>query len=324
MTSRASKRKKVAVFMGGPSPEHEVSLKSGENVLRHLDPEKFEGFEFVISRTGEWPLTGEALRAQADLAFIAMHGAYGEDGTVQHLLEIISMPHTGSSAASSALGMNKFISLRHLADHGLTVPRTLLFHRLEWQLDRVAVLHKIKLYLEKPWIVKPNRGGSSIGVRIAQTPDELFHALEEGFAGNADLIMEPFIAGREYTCAVLDSGLPGAAFALPPTEIVPRKGSFFDYEEKYSPTGAQEITPARLPQSYLTAIQRIALQAHRALGCRGFSRTDMILGKDRRFYVLEVNTIPGLTEGSLLPKSAAAYGLPMEKVLEIVIEAALR
>jgi D-alanine-D-alanine ligase len=318
------KRKKVAVFSGGPSPEHEVSLRSGRNVLKHLDPEKFEGFEFVVSKTGEWPMADEALRAQADLAFIAMHGAYGEDGTVQHLLEIMPLPHTGSSAASSALGMNKFISLRHLADHGLLVPRTFLFHRLEWQADRAAILQKVKLYLEKPWIVKPNRGGSSIGVRIAKTPDELFHALEAGFAENTDLIVEPFIAGREYTCAVLDSGLPGAAFALPPTEIVPRKGSFFDYEEKYSPTGAQEITPARVPQSYITAIQRIALQAHRALGCRGFSRTDMILGQDRKLYVLEVNMIPGLTEGSLFPKSAAAYGLPMERVLEIIIEAALR
>ncbi len=319
----------MAVFSGGPSPEHEVSLKSGKNVLKHLDPEKYEGFEFVVSRTGEWPLSDEELRARSDLAFIAMHGPYGEDGTVQHLLEIMPLPHTGSSAVSSALGMNKFISLRHLADHGLTVPRTLLFHRLGWQADRASILQKIQWYLEKPWVVKPNRGGSSIGVRIAKTPDELFHALETGFKENTDLIVEPFIAGREYTCAVLDSGLPltgqaGAAFALPPTEIVPQGRSFFDYEAKYTPGASLEITPARVPQSYITAIQRIALQAHRALGCRGFSRTDMILGRDRKIYVLEVNTIPGLTEGSLLPKSAEAYGLPMERVLDIVIEAALR
>ena len=232
-TKHPGKRQKVAIFSGGPSPEHEVSLKSGKNVLKHLDPEKYEGFEFVVSKTGEWPMEDEMLRAQADLAFIAMHGPYGEDGTVQHLLEIMPLPHTGSSAAASALGMNKFISLRHLADHGLTVPRTLLFHRLGWQTDRAAVLQKIQWYLEKPWVVKPNRGGSSIGVRIAKTPDELFHALENGFAETSDVIVQPFIAGREYTCAVLDSGLPlagqaGAAFALPPTEILPKTaGGFF-------------------------------------------------------------------------------------------------
>ncbi len=321
---KAKKRKKVAVVSGGPSPEHEVSLKSGKNVLKHLNPEKFEGFEFVVSRAGGWPMTEEALRTQADLAFIAMHGPYGEDGTIQHMLEAMSLPHTGSSAAAAALGMNKFVSLRHLADHGLTVPRTLLFHRIGWQADRVAVLQKTKWYLEKPWVVKPNRGGSSIGVRIAQTPNELFHSFEAGFAETPDLIVQSFIPGREYTCAVLDSGLPGAAFALPVTEIIPQKSLFFDYEAKYTPGAALEITPARVPQSYKIAFQRIALQSHRALGCRGFSRTDMILGKDKKIYVLEVNTIPGLTENSLLPKAAEAYGLTMEQVLDLVIEAALR
>ncbi|MCL4404258.1 D-alanine--D-alanine ligase [Patescibacteria group bacterium] len=323
-TKHPGKRKKVAIFSGGPSPEHEVSLKSGKNVLKHLNPEKYEGFEFVVSKTGEWPLAEETLRAQADLAFIAMHGPYGEDGTVQHLLETMSLPHTGSSAAASALGMNKFISLRHLADHGLTVPRTLLFHRIEWLRDRAAVLQKVQWYLEKPWVVKPNRGGSSIGVKMAGTPDELFHALEEGFEETPDIIVQPFIAGREYTCAVLDSGISGAAFSLPPTEIVPQGRSFFDYEAKYTPGASLEITPARAPQSYITAFQRTALFAHNVLGCRGFSRTDMILGRDHKLYVLEVNTIPGLTENSLLPKAAASYGLSMQDVLDVVIEAALR
>ncbi|MGC9610913.1 MAG: D-alanine--D-alanine ligase [Minisyncoccia bacterium] len=316
------KKKRVAVLSGGPSPEHEVSLKSGRNVVKNLDPEKYEVGEIVISKSGEWPISPEEFKKKFDTAFIAMHGAYGEDGTVQRMLDEIKMPYTGSGASASALGMNKWLSLRLFQDAGLLIPPTIHLHKRAWLEDRNDVLKKIKHSFTKPWVIKPNAGGSSFGVEIVKNENDLSRALEFAFKESKEIIIQEFIAGREFTCGVLDGGLPRSAFALPPTEIVPIGSPFFDYKAKYEPAGALEITPARLPDSYLQAIKRAAILAHKVVGCRGFSRTDFILGKNRKLYVLEINTIPGLTENSLVPKATVAFGMPFRKFLEILIEGA--
>ncbi|KKU91097.1 MAG: D-alanine-D-alanine ligase [Candidatus Jorgensenbacteria bacterium GW2011_GWA1_48_11] len=316
-----SNKVRITVLMGGPSHEYEVSLNSGKNVLTHLNTDKYHVDSIHIDKKGEWPLRPEHLKGKTDMAFIAMHGPYGEDGTIQSLLEAIELPYTGSNALVSALGMNKFLSLRHFRDSGLRIPLTILVSKKDWLRNAARVLKEINSYLEYPLVVKPNQFGSSVGVVFVNHRNDLAATLEKSFAGARDLIVQPFIAGKEVTCAVLDQGFGKTAYALPPTEIVPLASHFFDYESKYDPKGALEITPARLPETWLREIKQTAVRAHYALGCRGMSRTDMILGKDNKLYVLELNTIPGLTENSLLPKAALSVGIGFSQLLDRIINA---
>ncbi len=318
-----NKKKKIAVLMGGPSPEHEVSLASGKNVAANLDPERYEVKEFVISKKGEWPIEPAELKKLFHLAFIAMHGPYGEDGTVQGILDAVKMPYTGSGAMASALGMNKWLSLRLFQDAGLLIPSTIHLSKHAWFTDRDGVAKKIKTYLPKPWVIKPNASGSSLGVKIVKSEKDLKQALEFAFKDFNEIIVQEFIAGRELTCGVIDSGIPNSTFVLPPTEIVSVGSAFFDYKAKYEPAAAMEITPAQLPDSYLQAVKRIALKAHKILDCRSFSRSDFILSSKGKLYILETNTIPGMTENSLVPKAAQAMGTSFPKLLEIIIEGSL-
>lgn len=315
---------KVAVLMGGPSAEHDISLKTGRNVLVNLDDKKYEGKPVVVSREGGWEIPPPKLKHLADVVFIAMHGDYGEDGTVQAELEFLGIPYTGSDSFSSAFGMNKFLSLQFLRDAGFDVPYTMLVHKINWLDDPYDTLAKINLYIERPWVIKPNRGGSSLDVVITDDINDLQKTMFHLFKKYPDLIIQPFVRGKEVTCGVLDWGLPGSAYALPPTEIVPRKGNFFDYKSKYEPEGALEITPARLPNTKLEEIKRIAKDIHIAMNLRGMSRTDMIVGEDGRTYILEVNTIPGLTETSLLPKAANAVGISFSELINRIIRSALQ
>lgn len=316
-------KKRIAVLTGGPSPEHDVSLATGKNIVLNLDPEKYETKEFTIGRSGEWPVEPEDLKKLFDLAFIAMHGPYGEDGTVQSILDSVGMPYTGSGSAASALGMNKWLSLRLFRDAGISVPPTIHLSKHEWFKDRDGIAKKITSLLGKPWVIKPNASGSSLGVRIEKDAKDLKQALELSFKDFKEIIVQEFIPGLELTCGVVDSGMPRSAFALPPTEIVPVGDTFFDYKAKYESGGAMEITPARLPDSYLQAVKRTALKVHKILGCRSFSRSDFILDQKGKLYMLETNTIPGMTENSLLPKAAKVLNISFPKLLEIVIEGSL-
>jgi D-alanine-D-alanine ligase len=318
----AGKKKKIAVLKGGPSPEHDVSLNTGKNVALNLDPEKYEAEEFTISRSGEWPIKPEELKKLFDLAFIAMHGPYGEDGTVQSILDSVGMPYTGSSAASSALGMNKWLSLRLFQDAGILIPPTIHLSRHEWFKDREGVAKKIRSMLGKPWVIKPNASGSSIGVRIEKDDKDLRPALEISLRDSKEIIVQEFIPGRELTCGVIDSGFPSSAFVLPPTEIIAAGAQFFDYRTKYDPATI-EVTPAKLHDSQTQMVKRTALLAHKVLGCRSFSRSDFILTPKGKLYILETNTIPGMTENSLVPRAAKSIGMSFPKLLEIVIEGSL-
>ncbi len=319
----SEQRIKVAVLMGGPSSEHEVSLKTGQNVIKNLDSEKYEAEPIIIEKNGEWPVPINILKDKTDVAFIAMHGEYGEDGGVQSFLDSLPVFYTGSNALVSALGMNKFISSRHFEDYGLKTPNSILLSKWEWRMNPNLAIKKIFWNLEKPWVIKPNRGGSSVGVKIVNNTEDLVVGLQNGFMSAKDIIIQNFIKGREVTCAVLDHGFERSAYPLMPTEIVPLKNNFFDYVSKYDPKGSLEITPARFSEPWLQTIRRTAVHAHNVLGCRGMSSTDMILGDDGNLYVLEINTIPGLTEASLLPKSAAHQGISFPNLLHRIIQAAI-
>ncbi len=324
MISKGNKKKKVAVLVGGPSDEHEVSLESGNEVLKNLPREKYEGRIIVVSREGEWELPLEDVRRSYDLAFIAMHGSYGEDGTVQRMLEEVGMPYTGSTSSVSALGMNKFMSLRIFKAAGFTVPPTQHFTRNHWNNRKEDVVESIVHHLDKPWILKPNSSGSSVGVKIVKKESELPSALDFLFREFKEVIVQKYIEGKEVTCGVLDYGSADTAFPLLPTEIVPIQRDFFDYKAKYD-TGCHEyVTPARIPAPYLKEVRKIALSAHKLVGARHFSRTDMIIGKDKKIYVLEINTIPGFTEISLLPQEAKHYGISFVKLLDMVLESAFK
>ena len=317
------KKLRVAVLLGGPSEEHEVSLKSGEQVLKYLNPELYEPVRVLIARTGEWEIPAKKLKNYADVAFVALHGPYGEDGTVQEVLESVGIPYAGSGAKESAFAMNKFLTTRHLREAGVNVPLTTLLTKSDWQNEPLTIVQKIKHYFGFPIVVKPNNSGSSVGVTIVGGEEKLTLAFNESFNVSREALIQEFIRGRELTCGVLDRGSAGTEFALLPTEIVPRVSRFFDYKAKYEEGGSEEITPPRdLPDNIVKRIRETALQVHRLLGSRGFSRVDMILDKDGELIVLESNTIPGLTAQSLLPKAALASGITFSELVDRLIHAA--
>ncbi|MFH1192997.1 MAG: D-alanine--D-alanine ligase [Candidatus Jorgensenbacteria bacterium] len=324
--ARETKEKKtrVAVLMGGPSSEHEVSLKSGKQVVKALNRDRYDVREVMISKKGEWDISPEALAAEADIAFIALHGTYGEDGTVQAILEEAGIPYTGALRNESALGMNKFASLMLVKAAGYAVPHSFLVGKAEWRRDPLLVWNRMRHYLGFPFVVKPNANGSSVGVYIIRAYEELHPAMRDIFSFSREALFQNFIKGREITCAVADHGWPESAFPFPPTEIIPRISPFFDYRAKYEPGGSHEITPARFPAPMLRRIEQTAVGIHRLLGARGISRSDFIVDSRNTVYFLEINTIPGFTEQSLVPKAAAASGIPFSELLDIIIDASQR
>lgn len=310
------KKLRIGVLMGGPSSEHEVSLNTGKMVLRNLDPKKFKAVPIKIDRNGDWPITLEALKEKIDIAFIAMHGKYGEDGQIQSLLETFDIPYTGSDPIASALAINKQKSSVLFANYGLNIPRSLALKKEDPHIE-FAVIKSFSL----PIVIKPTTGGSSIGVSIAKRKADLKYAIQKALHHSDEVIAQQYIKGREVTCGVLE--INQIPIALLPTEIIPNNSSFFDYYSKYNTSGSMEITPPNLPKKMIRKIQSIALEAHKTLGCSGMSRTDMILSKGGKIYVLETNTIPGLTETSLLPQQAKKMGIDSPKLLEIIINSAL-
>jgi D-alanine-D-alanine ligase len=309
--------------MGGPSHEHEVSLKSGKKVAAGLHPEHYEGNTVLIDKKGKWAIHPEDLQDIADVAFIAMHGNYGEDGTIQSMLDEAGIPYTGSNALSSALAMNKFLSGQLFRTHGLVTPLTFLVNKKDWEENPTSAMMPFRQYLTFPIVVKPNNNGSSVGVYIVKNREGFEEAMKNVFAISREALIQAFIRGREVTCGVLDQGWAHSAYPLLPTEIIPRSSHFFDYDAKYTPGASEEQTPARISDTLTKEIQRAAVAAHRIVGAKGFSRTDMIIDPQGNAFVLEINTIPGLTEESLLPKAALATGISFDELLHRIIQAAL-
>ncbi len=312
----------IAVICGGPSSEHGVSLKTAKMVLGHLDRTRYAAILVTIGKDGAWKFgsakpvgIGAALTrlASFDFAFIAMHGVFGEDGRMQALLEWVGIPYSGSGVTSSAMAMDKGIANGIYRAAGMRVPRYGVFER-----DSREEGYRRAL----PAVVKPINGGSSVGVSIARTRGELRKGIDRVLRNSTRVMVQRFVKGREFTCGVLEDG-KGTAFALPPTEIVPRASAFFDYRAKYAAGGSEEITPAVLPRAMTKTMQAMALTAHHALGCRGMSRSDFIL-RGRTFFILETNTIPGMTETSLLPQAARAAGIDFSAMLDLIIAAGMR
>ena len=304
-----------------------MSLKSADMISRNLDVSKYDVYKVLIHKDETWQFLpddkkldlGQAIsHISAEhfdaAAFIAVHGLFGKDGRLQALLEGIHLPYTGSSSSVSAIAMDKSASNLVYASAGLMVPPFVT-------LNVADKLYKIET-LKFPVIVKPLRGGSSIGLSKVENKDGIKSALDEGFKHDENVIIQEFVKGREITCGVLEdqNGMP---FALPPTEIIPAEGKLFDYEAKYVPGASQEITPPNLSADKIKEVQDLAVRAHRVLGCSGISRSDFIL-KDDSWYILETNTIPGMTETSLIPQEAKAAGISPSELLDIVIASALR
>ncbi|MDP3947639.1 MAG: D-alanine--D-alanine ligase [bacterium] len=318
-----SKKIRVAVLMGGPSSEYDVSLETGKMVLSSLDREKYEAFPITVAR--ERDATIGLQKDKTDVVFIAMHGEYGEDGTVQALLKALGVPYTGSGVLASALGMNKPLSSRLLRDCGLTVPDFVTVGRHEFSSASERVVADAVRKLGLPLVTKPVDRGSSVGVSIVRDEQSLAPGLEAALCLSREAMVQRYIKGREVTCSVLENETaPEGIFALPPTEIIPKGRAFFDYHAKYTAGASEEITPPRLPAATVRRVQDIALKTHTIVGCSGMSRTDMIIGEDGAIYVLELNTIPGMTPTSLLPQAAQAAGIPFPELLDRIIFVALR
>ena len=306
------KKLTVALLAGGISSEREVSLQSGDQVYEALDKDKYQ-IRRYDPKTDLGRLVKDA--SGIDVALIILHGPYGEDGTVQGLLDLLGIPYQGSGVLGSALAMNKAVTKKLYELAGLPVPSYIIYDRS----DNVNVDACVK-QLGLPLVVKPVSGGSSVGMSIVRSAADLQDALDKAIVYDNAVMAEAFIAGIELTAVVIGNK---KMKALPIIEIVPDKSrEFFDYEAKYTPGVTQEICPSRIDDELTQQTQSYAKIAHRALYCWGYSRTDMIL-IDRKIYVLETNTIPGMTATSLLPQAAQVGGLSFSQLMDNLIELAL-
>ncbi|WP_407714259.1 D-alanine--D-alanine ligase [Comamonas testosteroni] len=292
---------KVAVLMGGRSSEREVSLMSGTGVLAALQSKGVDAHKFDPAEQGL-----DQLKVQGfDRCFIALHGRYGEDGTVQGALELLDIPYTGSGVMASSIAMDKIMTKRIWRFEGLPTP--------DWRMvDSAEATCAALQALGAPMIVKPARDGSSIGLTKVMDADECARAYELAAQYDAEVLCEQFIAGDETTCPVLGTGAKAAA--LPVIRIVAPEGNY-DYQNKYFTDTTQYHCPSGLPAAEEVEIQRIVEKAFRTLGCRGWARADiMIRASDRKPFLLEINTSPGMTGHSLVPMAARASGVSYENL----------
>jgi D-alanine-D-alanine ligase len=300
----------VGVVAGGFSPEREVSLSTGKAIhgalLKLGYTSKF--IDFKEKHIGDLK--------ELDVAFVALHGKYGEDGTVQGLLELLNVPYTGSGVLSSAIAMDKIYSKKIFELEGILTPPGIYLDRGDKNklADRYDEIGKKIGY---PVIVKPNRGGSTIGVTILQDGSGLQTAAELAYGYDSRVIVEKYIKGRLLTVSIIGAD----PVCLPIIEIRPKSG-FYDYRSKYTPGLTEYLVPAPVNDALAKEISAVALKCHTSLDCSGISRVDLILGDDGQPYFLEVNTIPGMTSTSLVPKAADAAGIDFETLVEIILNSA--
>lgn len=318
-----SYRVKVAVLRGGPSSEYEVSLKSGASVLQNL-PEEYEPHDVFIDRAGFWhyaglPIEPTDVSNYFDVAFNALHGEYGEDGKIQRILDTLGIRYTGSKALASALAMNKVMAKEHLSPHGFKAPMHAVLMRGDDIQKKALELWRT---FPQPCVVKPAGLGSSVGLTLVKTFDDLELALKKALALAPVVVVEEYISGREATVAVVDLMHDKDVHALPPIEIrLPPQSELFDYDAKYGGR-TEEICPGNFTVEETQELQRLAELAHRALDLRHYSRSDFIVNPRRGIFFLETNTLPGLTNESLLPKALKAEGVSLSDFLRHVIEMA--
>lgn len=296
---------KIGILAGGPSSERGISLKSGESVYNALSR---MGCDVLFIDIKDNPM--KSLKNQdLDIAFIALHGGFGEDGTVQHILEGMNILYTGSGPDASRLALDKVAAKKNFREAKILIPDCITINRNTPQ-DELS-----KLFI--PAVIKPVREGSSIGLSIIRRRSDVSRALQIGFKYSDMLLVEKFIEGKELTVGILDNE------PLPVIEIV-SKENVYDYEAKYQDDETSYVVPALIGDEKRRQAQDLGIRAHKALGCRDFSRVDMRMDEKGNIFVLEVNTIPGLTERSLLPKASQAVGITFEKLCVKLLELALQ
>jgi len=300
---RKSGKERVAVVMGGESAEREISLRTGSEVMRAL---RALGYD-VQSLDYDDRFFDAVRQLKPDLVFIALHGPGGEDGHVQALLEYLAIPYTGSGLEAAALSMDKHLTKKLLAAEGLPTP--------VWDLFDLTggTLPLLPGSLDLPLVIKPRFQGSAIGVAIVHTHEEWTSAMLDASKTYAQILAEEYVEGREFTCAVLGEE------ALPIVEIVANRDGFYSYDAKYEPGGSTHVVPAPIDPDLAARLQMLALSAHRLLGLRDYSRSDFIVTRDNRPYLLEINSLPGLTPVSLVPDACAAIGISFEALIERLI-----
>lgn len=307
------RNKKIAVLYGGVSGERDVSLRSGKKVHESLVS---QGLDAFLVDTKE-DFISVLRNKKPDIACVMTHGRFGEDGTLQGLLETLAIPYTGSKVLASAVAMNKVASKDIWIANGVPTPK---YRKIEPDTDLMKQSDSICLCFPFPVVVKPVSEGSSLGVTIIKEKEKLFAAIESTAKEFGDVFIEEFIGGVQVTVGVLGTGQ--SAKALPILELVP-KTAFYDYEAKYTSGMTEFVIPARLPKLVFQRAQQTALDAYRAIGCAGFSRIDMIVDKDGTPFVHDANTIPGMTDLSDLPAQASAAGISYDQLVLHILESAL-
>jgi len=330
---------KVGVIRGGMSGEYEVSLASGAHVLSHLRSDamsdKYKPVDIFIDRDGIWhingiPTTMDKIIHKVDVIINALHGDYGEDGKVQQILEQWKIPYTGSGPFASAVGYNKFLTKQEFSKLGINTPKHILFPAYQEDFDEPKSRYAQKKAREvwerlpPPWIVKPLTGGSSMGVHVCKTFQSLVDAFEEGVNEKVSVLVEEFIKGKEATVGVIDNFRGKKVYALPPIEIrIPKTSTFFDKDIKYNGQ-SKEICPGNFTDEEKRELERLAELIHTGLDLSHYSRSDFIIHPKKGIYALEVNTLPGLTNESLMPKALSAVGSNMPEFIEHIIKLAIK
>jgi D-alanine-D-alanine ligase len=302
---------RVAILYGGPSREHDVSVASAKNILAHIDRDSFLITELFISREGLCNLNHNNqpieqlipfLKNKCDIVFPVLHGTFGEDGTLQQLLEDAGIPFVGSGSITSRIAINKQLTHDVFSKHGIRTPKSQIISK-----------ESLVPHLSFPIIIKPISEGSSIGIYKCGSLEDYQRHQESFFHTYSQMIAQEYIMGREFTCGVLET--KGTTLALPVTEIVLTSTKLFDYSAKYISDLCNEITPAPIDHLLKKAIQDTVLKCHTILGCRSISRTDVIVTQTSDIYVLELNTLPGMTPTSLIPAQAQAAGISIKQLI---------
>jgi len=297
--------RKVAVLYGGWSTERKISIASGKAVMRALKKLKFDVVPIDLKKNGVKKL----FNLKVDFVFIALHGKFGEDGTIQAMLELLDLPYSGSNALSSCIGMNKILTKKLLTFHKIPTPR--------WIEINTGGKEEIKLPFDYPVVVKPVSLGSTIGVSVVYNYKSLSSAIGLAKKYDDNVYIEEYIPGKEVTAGILGEEV------LPLIEIIPLRGNFYTYKAKYTPGGAKHIIPAALENTTAEKIKKYAIEAFKAINCRGMARVDFRVDTDGNPWVLEINTIPGMTKLSLLPEAAKYAGIDFENLILKIIEYSL-
>ncbi len=333
MKQALQRKIRVAVLCGGASSERDVSIQTGRQVAGALSTDRYTVSIVSIDAEERWFLESETLSSEekhstdalslskiADVVFIALHGRFGEDGTVQAILEKANIPYTGSGVSASALGMDKSKCAETVTQVSVPVPNFFLVQKKD---GTFLISKKIEDSFGFPCVIKPNASGSSVGVSIAHNASDVVISLEKAWREDETAIVQQYIPGREFSCGVMGNTGQTEIEALPVVEITPKSSEFFDYGAKYTPSASEEICPAVLSEKITASIQKFSVLAHTTLGCDGLTRSDFRLDPEGNIFFLEINTIPGQTKTSLCPKEAAAAGMTFPEFLEKQVVLAL-